>query len=154
MIPKDFGLEMTEKLAELKDYDELAYIWKAWRDASGKLMRDQFLKYVQLSNQAAELNGKCPYFECYVVSRYIVLKSSVLIGYANMGDFWLLRYESDTFRDDMEKVWLQVKDELYQPLYDYVRFKLSQKFSQFDPEGPIPAHLLGRSALCNSSCIK
>ncbi|CAG7716755.1 unnamed protein product, partial [Allacma fusca] len=48
-------------------------------------MRGLYNEYVQLSNKAAKLNG-----------------------YDNMGDFWLLRYESDTFRSDIDKVWQDV----------------------------------------------
>ena len=39
-------------------WEELVYVWKEWRDASGKKMRRQFLDYVGLYNEAAVANGK------------------------------------------------------------------------------------------------
>ncbi|CAG7661819.1 unnamed protein product, partial [Allacma fusca] len=69
-------------------------------------------------------------------------KAARSTGFKDMGDFWLLRYESDTFKEDLEKVWQEVNEKLYVPLYSYVRFKLSQKFPEIDPEKPLPAHML------------
>lgn len=50
--------EMESILSTSTDYDELAYVWKAWRDASGKKMRDDYQTYVDLMNKAATINGK------------------------------------------------------------------------------------------------
>jgi peptidyl-dipeptidase A len=41
-----------------RSYDELSYYWKAWRDATGKLMRNTYLAYITLLNEAAQANGK------------------------------------------------------------------------------------------------
>lgn len=49
--------EMVNIMATSTNYDELQYVWKAWRDASGKHMRDDYQKYVQLVNKAATQNG-------------------------------------------------------------------------------------------------
>lgn len=49
--------EIEDRLAKSEDYDELAYVWKSWRDNSGKLMRSDYKKYVDLSNKAAIANG-------------------------------------------------------------------------------------------------
>lgn len=56
----DLKLEptLTRILAHSRDYDEQLYVWKAWRDAIGPLIRPKFVRYVQLANQAARLNGK------------------------------------------------------------------------------------------------
>lgn len=40
------------------DYQKLLYVWKAWRDATGAKMKELFCRYVQLSNKAAQANGK------------------------------------------------------------------------------------------------
>lgn len=49
--------ELTRILAKSRDYDELLHVWKAWRDKTGKPLRAKYLRYVQLSNEAAKLNG-------------------------------------------------------------------------------------------------
>lgn len=46
-------------MATSRDYDELLFAWKGWRDASGKKMRNNYKRYVELSNKAAMLNGQC-----------------------------------------------------------------------------------------------
>ena len=43
-------------MAESKDYDKLLEAWVKWRDASGKLMRKNYIKYYNLGNKAAKLN--------------------------------------------------------------------------------------------------
>lgn len=40
------------------DWDELVYVWKGWRDASGKKMREQYKDYIDITNEAARANGK------------------------------------------------------------------------------------------------
>jgi peptidyl-dipeptidase A len=48
---------MEEVISTSRNFEELKYVWKAWRDASGAKMRDDYKVYVQLSNLAAEKNG-------------------------------------------------------------------------------------------------
>jgi len=36
---------------------ELAYVWKAWRDASGAPIKELYKEYIALSNKAAIANG-------------------------------------------------------------------------------------------------
>lgn len=52
-------LDLTNIMATSQDYDELLFAWKGWRDASGKKMRNNYKRYVELSNKAAVLNGQC-----------------------------------------------------------------------------------------------
>ncbi|KAK7076476.1 hypothetical protein SK128_016579 [Halocaridina rubra] len=54
-----------------------------------------------------------------------------------MGDMWIYPYESETFRDDLAKLWNQLKP-LYRQLHAY---KYGEKY--VSRRGPIPAHLLG-----------
>lgn len=49
--------ELTETLATSRDPEELKHYWIQWYDAAGAPTRDNFLKYVQLNKEAAELNG-------------------------------------------------------------------------------------------------
>jgi peptidyl-dipeptidase A len=49
--------EITAIMTGSKNYEELEWAWKEWRDNSGKLMRTDYKKYVDLVNKAAVLNG-------------------------------------------------------------------------------------------------
>lgn len=45
-------------MATSKDYDELQYVWEEWRKNTGSLMRDDYIKFIHLSNQAARNDGE------------------------------------------------------------------------------------------------
>lgn len=45
-------------MATSEDPEELLYVWKAWRDATGKRMRKKYVEYVGLMKEVALLNGK------------------------------------------------------------------------------------------------
>ncbi|XP_071521484.1 angiotensin-converting enzyme-like [Panulirus ornatus] len=113
--------DLTRILRTSRDYEELKHVWKMWRYASGRRIRDHYQLFVQLANKAAKLNG-----------------------FDNMGDMWIYPYESETFRDDMAELWEQLKP-LYQQLHAYVRRKLRKQYGEkyVSLRGPIPAHLLG-----------
>ena len=57
----DCNLELEPDLNLLlkksRDYEELKHIWIAWRDQTGKKMRSKYLRFVELDNKNAELNG-------------------------------------------------------------------------------------------------
>lgn len=38
-------------------YEELEYVWRAWHDAAGKPIREQYKRFVELNNEAARLNS-------------------------------------------------------------------------------------------------
>ena len=44
---------ITEALAKSTDPRELEYYWTEWRKATGRKMRDLYLRYVELINEAA-----------------------------------------------------------------------------------------------------
>ena len=44
---------LEEVLAESRDPMELEYYWTEWRNATGRKMRDLYLRYVNLTNEAA-----------------------------------------------------------------------------------------------------
>ncbi|XP_055929558.1 inactive angiotensin-converting enzyme-related protein-like [Argiope bruennichi] len=123
--PKDCKLSLEPDIQRIltksRDYDELAHVWKAWRDAAGKPIREKYLRFVNLSNEAARLNG-----------------------FPDTGDMWREAYESDTFEEDLEALWEQLRP-LYEHLHAYVRRRLIQVYGndKIKDDGPIPAHLFG-----------
>jgi len=50
--------EISSIMTNSENYDELQWAWKEWRDKSGKLIREDYKKYVEISNKAAVLNGE------------------------------------------------------------------------------------------------
>nr|XP_048686115.1 angiotensin-converting enzyme isoform X2 [Caretta caretta] len=113
--------DLTDILAKSRDYDELLFFWKGWRDASGKEIKSKYKRYVELSNKAARLNG-----------------------HTDNGAFWRSLYETPTFEADLEQLYQQLQP-LYLNLHAYVRRALLNKYGQehINLKGPIPAHLLG-----------
>lgn len=80
-----------------------------------------FKDYVSLSNEAATLNN-----------------------FTNNADYWLYGYEADDFKDQVKKLWEQLRP-LYLQIHAYVRTKLRERYGDIVSEkGPIPAHLLGK----------
>lgn len=45
-------------MAKSKDVSELTHMWQQWHDETGRPLRSKFIRYVELSNEAARLNGK------------------------------------------------------------------------------------------------
>ena len=41
-----------------RSWDELTYVWTAWRNVTGRKMREKIADYVELSNKAAQANGE------------------------------------------------------------------------------------------------
>ncbi|KAK7872177.1 hypothetical protein R5R35_001739 [Gryllus longicercus] len=119
MLSLDPGIE--EIISKSRDYDELTYVWKAWRDASGKLMRENYKKYVQLNNKAAEMNG-----------------------FEDMGEMWRHDYDSESLKEEMLGLWETIEP-LYVELHKYVRTKLKQHYGEqlVASDGLLPAHVLG-----------
>ncbi|NXE25143.1 ACE enzyme, partial [Ardeotis kori] len=116
--------DLTDIMATSRDYDELLFAWKGWRDASGKMIKNNYKRYVELSNKAAILNG-----------------------YTDNGAFWRSLYETPTFEEDLESLYLQLQP-LYLNLHAYVRRALYKKYGaeRINLKGPIPAHLLGKGS--------
>lgn len=108
-------------MEESTDFDRLKYIWTQWHNKSGALMRDDFKKYVEISNEAAKRNG----FDDY-------------------GDMWRFEYEDPDFVRNMKLLWRKIEP-LYDELHKYTRRQLismyPNKINESDPL--IPGHLLG-----------
>ena len=50
--------DLTNIMASSRDYNQLRDAWNGWRDASGKVMRDDYIRYTELNNEVATLNSK------------------------------------------------------------------------------------------------
>lgn len=113
--------DLNKIMAESRDYDELLFAWQGWRNASGRELRQNYVRYVELANLAARSNG-----------------------HADNGAFWRSLYETPTFEEDLEALWKDLQP-LYLNLHSYVRRALFKKYGakRINLKGPIPAHLLG-----------
>ncbi|XP_059062532.1 angiotensin-converting enzyme-like [Achroia grisella] len=113
--------EISRILAHSRIESELLYVWKSFRDQTGPKLKNRFMRYVQLANQAA-----------------------VATGYSDAGDQMRAAYEDSSFRASVEEVYNQMVP-LYKQLFTYVRRKLVQRYGETSvrSDGPIPAHLLG-----------
>lgn len=113
--------EMDKVMAESTNYDELLYVWEAWRNASGQKMRSDYKTYVNLVNKAAKADGRDDY-----------------------GSLWREDYEDEKLEETVEKLWEEVKP-LYDELHTYVKRKLEATYGdKMDKKSElIPAHLLG-----------
>lgn len=65
-------------------------------------------------------------------------------NFTDAAEFWLDAYDTKDFRDQVAKLWDQIRP-LYLQIHAYVRRKLNEKYgdSVVDRRKPIPAHLLG-----------
>ena len=111
--------DLYKILSDNRDYERLLFVWKGWRDAVGPKVRPLYKQFVELKNKGAKENG-----------------------WEDIGEYWRSWYEVDDLEGMVEGFWNELKP-LYQELHAYVRYKLSQKYSQMSKTGPIPAHLLG-----------
>ena len=94
-------------MATSRDYDELKWAFKGWRDVSGKKMKKDFARQVEILNQAARLNG-----------------------FKDEGDYWRSWYEVDDFQEQVEALYVTIKP-FYRNLHTYVRNKLQVYLSFF-----------------------
>ena len=72
--------ELTDILTSSRNSDELKHLWVKWRDASGKKVKSDFIRYVELSNQIAKLNN-----------------------YKDMAEYWLKDYEAEDFAEQIRE---------------------------------------------------
>jgi peptidyl-dipeptidase A len=109
-------------LATSRDPAELLDAWQGWHRV-GAPMRDRYARFVELSNKGARE-----------------------LGHPNTGAMWRSQYEMDpdAFAAETDRLWEQVRP-LYESLHAYVRGRLVQQYGPqvVDPDGMIPAHLLG-----------
>ncbi|XP_026471740.1 angiotensin-converting enzyme-like [Ctenocephalides felis] len=117
--------ELTERMANSRNPDELLYFWTAWRNATGRKMRKYYSEYVELMNEASYLNSQFIY-----------------------QSFDRLTEIDPLLPDEINQIakilWEQVEP-LYKQLHAYVRYKLRNIYGEtlIPVRGCIPAHLLG-----------
>jgi peptidyl-dipeptidase A len=114
--------DMTAKMANSRDYDELLEMWSGWREVSPE-MKTLYTRQAELANEGAK--G---------------------LGYKDLGAMWRSNYDmpADDFAKELDRLWGQVKP-LYDDLHCYVRSELGETYGtdKVAQDQPIPAHLLG-----------
>ncbi|XP_069120838.1 angiotensin-converting enzyme-like [Argopecten irradians] len=124
-LTEDRCLAMEPDLATListsRNQTELLQAWKAWRDATGRHMKGNYTRFVELSNEGARQNG-----------------------YSDTGEYWRSWYETPNFQDELVKL-LDKLQVLYLQVHTYVKDRLANFYGSehFPSSGHIPAHLLG-----------
>jgi peptidyl-dipeptidase A len=127
---KNVPLEQLEvKMGELRDPVKLEEIWSKWHDVprrpgtDGKTMAQDYADMVAIANEGARE-----------------------LGYANVGDMWLSKYDMppDKMAAEVDRIWRQVKP-LYVQLHCYVRARLNEKYGDkiVPLDQPIRADVLG-----------
>lgn len=111
--------DLMDVMAKSRDYDTLSYVWKSWRDAVGKPIKEKYLEFVSLSNKGAKAGG-----------------------FNDTGAFWRWPYEDPNFPSTVEKLWYQLLP-LYEQLHTYVRRRLMNKYKGRFNSSAIPSHILG-----------
>lgn len=114
--------QLTDILANSRDYDELVEAWSGWH-STARPIRQDYVRFVELANEGARE-----------------------LGFADLGAMWRSNYDMppDDFTKEASRLWQQVEP-LYGSLHCYVRGKLQKTYGEERvPSGePIPAHLLG-----------
>lgn len=102
-----------------RNYDELLWAWKGWRDAIGPKTRKDWTTAEKLRNEGARENG-----------------------YADAGDYLRSTYETASFESEIDELWGTLEP-YYKELHAYVRRKLHDVYGdRVSLTKPIPAHLL------------
>jgi Angiotensin-converting enzyme. len=82
--------------------------------------------------------------------RYLVNECFFLFNlcpdFTDAAEYWLDAYDTPDFRDQVAKLWDQIRP-LYLQIHAYTRRRLNEKYGDkvVNRRGPIPAHLLGES---------
>ena len=58
-------IDLTRIMSTSRDYAELNWAWQGWRQAVGPSAKEDYKKYVELKNVAAEANGNCYLSQIY-----------------------------------------------------------------------------------------
>ncbi|XP_065226305.1 angiotensin-converting enzyme-like [Planococcus citri] len=122
--PLKCGLRLEDLnviMARSRDWDELQHVWIEWHRKTGQQIRELYVQLVDLSNYAAQLNN-----------------------FTDTSEYWMFPFEMYDFRNEMERVWDQIRP-LYEQLHAYVRRKLRDLYGpeKISREAPLPAHILG-----------
>ncbi|XP_064079471.1 angiotensin-converting enzyme-like [Macrobrachium nipponense] len=124
-------------MASSEDWEELRYVWDQWREVSGKLMREDFIQFVELSNKAAALDGFHDTSDYWLNSYTVDEREAAAFQIANP-------LTQDQFQAMADQVWQKVSTELYKKLHSWVRWKMADVYPEhIDLTGPLPANILG-----------
>ncbi len=114
--------DLEEVIDTSHDPEALKEAWAGWRTISPP-MRADYERFVELMNEGARE-----------------------LGYEDTGALWRSNYDMppDAVAAELDRLWGQVRP-LYESLHCYVRAELADAYGEdvVDPDGPIPAHLLG-----------
>ncbi len=120
-VCKQIG-ELSEVLANDRDYDKQKQAWEGWHTISIPMRKD-YQRFVELVNEGAKE-----------------------MGYADAGAMWRSGYDmpANDFQAETDRLWDQVKP-LYNQLHCYTREKLTAKYGndKGQVDGKLPAHLMG-----------
>ena len=50
--------DVTRLMANSRNNLELIHVWREWHDKTGPPLKNKFMRYVQIANQAARMNGE------------------------------------------------------------------------------------------------
>ena len=84
-------------LATERDWDLLVWLWKGWREETGKKIPKMYEEYVNLLNEAARLNGSSKHFNisvCYLLSLGAIRVYFEVPKVGNVGILLLSKYEN------------------------------------------------------------
>ncbi|ESO07108.1 hypothetical protein HELRODRAFT_98522 [Helobdella robusta] len=130
--------DLETVLSQSRDYNELLWAWLGWHNNAGRAVREEFSEMVQLLNKCAQENG-----------------------YKDAGEVWKVAdYDDPSIESSMDALMTQMMP-LYRKIHAFVRKRLydfyvrtnnsNGKFTagiqgditKFEPDGYIPAHVLG-----------
>jgi len=113
--------DLTSIMERSRNERELRYAWTEFREKVGPTIRNTFMRYIDLTNQAA-----------------------VQHGFRDAGEQMREVYEDPDFFFTVQDLWTQVQP-LYKQLFSFVRRGLYIKYGDnvLRSDGPIPAHILG-----------
>ncbi|CAH0551874.1 unnamed protein product [Brassicogethes aeneus] len=117
----ELDLDVKRIMAKSRSNAELTHIWQEWHNKVGPPMKNKFMRYVDLANQASILNG-----------------------FQNAGEEMRFAYEDENFESEIAQAFHKIQP-LYKELFTYVRRQLFKRYGPrvLRSNGPIPAHLLG-----------
>jgi peptidyl-dipeptidase A len=117
------GDEAEALMGKLRDPKQTAEVWQSWHETTGRPMRQDYVRMVEIANAGAKD-----------------------LGYADTGAMWRSQYDMtpEQFSQMYERL-LSELNPLYTQLHCYTRTKLNQKYGDaIQPAtGPIRADLLG-----------
>ena len=111
--------DLVEMFASSHDYNELKHAWVEWRKASGNKYRQQYLKFIEINQEGAKS-----------------------LGFKNLQEQWLERYESEDFPSLIDQVWtkpVNIGDKaislesFYKQFHAYIRKKLRNVYKDQVP---------------------